>query len=62
MDCSSCGFDRVRSRPVKMIKSTKKAVYYPKTRCFPQSLARRFAPPCFLPAASSYFKIVTVVQ
>jgi hypothetical protein len=45
-----------------MIKSTKKAVYYPKTRCFPQSLARRFAPPCFLPAASSYFKIVTVVQ
>jgi hypothetical protein len=32
MDGSSCGFDRVRSRPTKIIKSTKKATYYPKTR------------------------------
>jgi hypothetical protein len=44
MDLSSCGFDRVRSRPVKIIKGMKKAAYYPKTRHSPQSSARRFAP------------------
>ena len=44
MDYSSCGFDRVRSRPVKIIKGMKKAAYYPKTRHSPQSSARRFAP------------------
>jgi hypothetical protein len=27
MDGSSCGFDRARSRPAKIIKSAKKAVY-----------------------------------
>jgi ribosomal protein L37E len=25
MDCSSCGFDRARSRPVKIFKGIKKA-------------------------------------
>jgi hypothetical protein len=53
MDGSSCGFDRVRSRPATTIKDANKAAYYPKTRCSPQSLARRLASPFFLPAASS---------
>jgi hypothetical protein len=43
MDCSSCSFDRVRSRPAMIIKGAKKAAYYPKARCSPQSLARRLA-------------------
>jgi hypothetical protein len=59
---SSCGFDRVRSRPAKIIKSTKKAAYYPKTLCSQQSLARRLASPFFLPAASSYHEVLTVAQ
>jgi hypothetical protein len=54
MDFSSCGFDRFRSRPAKIIKGAKKAAYYPKIRHSPQSLARRFASSFFLPAASSY--------
>jgi hypothetical protein len=53
MDGSSCDFDRVGSRPATTIEGVKKAVYYPKTRCSPQSLARRLASPFFLPAASS---------
>jgi hypothetical protein len=32
MDGSICGFDRVRSRPAKIIKGAKKAAYYPKMR------------------------------
>jgi hypothetical protein len=52
MDGSSCGFDRFRSRPAKIIKGTEKAAYYPKIRHSPPSLARRFASPLFLPAAS----------
>jgi hypothetical protein len=28
MDGSSCGFGRARSRPAKIIKGAKKAVYY----------------------------------
>jgi ribosomal protein L37E len=35
MDCSYCGFGRVRSRPVKIIKGTKKAANYLKIRHFP---------------------------
>jgi hypothetical protein len=50
MDGSSCGFDRVSSRPAKIIKGAKKAAYYPKMRHSPQSLARRLASPFFLPA------------
>jgi hypothetical protein len=62
MDRTSCGFGRVRSRTAKIIKSAKKAAYYLKTRCSPQSLARRLAPPFFLPAASSYHEVLTVAQ
>jgi hypothetical protein len=62
MDGRSCGFDRARSRPAKIIKGTKKAAYYPKARCSPQSLARRLASPFFLPAASSYYEALTVTQ
>jgi hypothetical protein len=62
MDEDSCGFDRVRSRSAKTIKGAKKAVYYPKTRCSPLSLARRLAPPFFLLAASSYHKILAEAQ
>jgi hypothetical protein len=43
------------------IKGTKQAAYYPKTRCSPQSLARRLAPPLFLPASSPYHEVLTVV-
>jgi hypothetical protein len=53
MDFSSCGFDRARSRPAKIIKDAKKAAYYPKARCSPQSLARRLASPFFPPGALS---------
>jgi hypothetical protein len=53
MDFSSCGFDRARSRPAKIIKSAKKKALYPKIRPSPQSLAQRLAPPLFLPTASS---------
>jgi hypothetical protein len=42
------------------MKGAKKAAYYPKTRCSPLSLARRLAPPFFLPAASSYHEVLTV--
>jgi hypothetical protein len=62
MDKSSCGFGSARSRPAKIIKGTKKAAYYPKARCSPQSLARRLASPFFLPAASSYHEVLTVAQ
>jgi hypothetical protein len=54
MDGKGCGFGRVRSRPAKIIKGTKKAAYYPTTRHSPLSLARRLASPFFLPAVSSY--------
>jgi hypothetical protein len=40
----------------------KMAAYYPKTRHFPLSLARRLASPFFLPAASSYHEVFTVAQ
>jgi hypothetical protein len=60
MDFSSSGFDRVRSRPTKIIKVAKKAAYYPKMRHCPQSLVRRLASPLFLPAASSYHEVLTV--
>jgi hypothetical protein len=60
MDGSSCGFDRVCSRPAKIIKGTKKTAYYPKTRCSPKNLARRLAPPFFLPAASPYHEVFAV--
>ena len=62
MDGRSCGFDRARSRPAKIINGAKKAAYYPKTRCSPQSLVRRLAPPFFLLAASSYHEVPTVAQ
>jgi hypothetical protein len=62
MGGSSCCFDRARSRPAKFIKGTKKAAYYSKTRCSPQSLARRLASPFFLPAASSYHEVLAVAQ
>jgi hypothetical protein len=41
MGCNSCGFDRVRCRPDKIINGAKKAAYYPKIRHSPRSLARR---------------------
>jgi len=62
MNGSSCGFDRAHCRPAMIIKGAKKAAYYPKTRCSPQSLARRLAPPFFLPGASSYHEVLTVAQ
>jgi hypothetical protein len=62
MDGSSSGFDRVRSRPAKIIKGKKKKAYYPKARCSPQSLERRLTSPFFHPAASSYHEVLTVVQ
>jgi hypothetical protein len=52
MDGSSCGFDRARSCPAKIIKGAKKAAYYPKIRHSPRSLARHLASPLFLPTAS----------
>ena len=62
IDGSSCGFDRVRSHPAKIIKGAKKAAYYPKMRHSPQSLARRLASPFFLPATTSYHEVLTVAQ
>jgi hypothetical protein len=62
MDGSSFGFDRASSRPAIAIKSAKKAAYYPKIRPSSQSLARRLAPPLFLPAATSYHEVLTVAQ
>ena len=62
MDGNSCGFDRVRSRPAKIIKGAKKAAYYPKIRYSPQSLARRLASPFFLPATTPYHEVLTVAQ
>ena len=49
-------------RPAKIIKATKKVAYYPKTRCSPQSIARRLASPFFLPAATSYHEALMVAQ
>jgi hypothetical protein len=62
MDCGSCDFDRARSRLIKVIKGAKEVACYPKTRCSPRSLARRLAPPLFLPAASSYLQDPAAVQ
>jgi hypothetical protein len=62
MGRSSFGFDRVRSRPAKIIKGAKKAAYYPKILHSPQNLARRLASSFFLPAASSYHEVLTVAQ
>jgi hypothetical protein len=62
MNGGSCGFDRARSHPAKIIKGTKMAAYYPKARCFLQGLARQIASPFFLPAASSYHEVLTVAQ
>jgi hypothetical protein len=62
MNGSSCGFDRAHCRPAMIIKGAKKAAYYPKTRCSPQSLARRLASPFFLLAASPYHEVLTVAQ
>jgi hypothetical protein len=62
MNGSSCGFDNVCSRPAKIIKGAKKAAYYPKVRCSPQSLARRLASPFFLPATASYRVVLTAAQ
>jgi hypothetical protein len=62
MDRSSCGFDRVHSRPAIAIKGAKKAAYYPKIRHSPQSLARHLASPLFLPAAASYHEVLAVAQ
>jgi len=62
MDGGSRGIDRVRSRPAKIIKSAKKAPYYPKTRFSLLCLARRLASPFFLPVALSYHEALTVAQ
>jgi hypothetical protein len=63
MDSSSCGFDRARSRPAKIIKGAKKAAYYPEMRHSPWSLAQRLAPsPLFLPVASSSLEVFTVAH
>jgi hypothetical protein len=62
MDCSCCGFDRVSSRPAKIVTGAKKAAYYLKTRHSPPSLARRFASPLFQPAASSCHEVLMVAQ
>ena len=61
-DCNICGFGRVRSRPSKIIKGTKKAAYSPEIRHSAQGSARRLASPLFLPAASSYREVLTVAQ
>jgi hypothetical protein len=45
-----------------IIKGSKKAAYYPKTRCSPQSIARRLASPFFLLATSSYHEVLTLAQ
>jgi hypothetical protein len=60
MDCYSCGFDRARSRPAKIIKGAKKKACYPKMWHSPQSLAWRLASPFFLPAVSSYHEVLKV--
>jgi hypothetical protein len=62
MDCSSCGFGRVRCRPAKVIEGENTAAYYSKALCSPQSSARRLASPFFLPATSSYNEVFTVAQ
>jgi len=62
IDGSSCGFDRVRSHPAKIIKGAKKAADYPKIRHSLQSLARCLASPFFLPATTSYHEVLTVAQ
>jgi hypothetical protein len=62
MDCKSCGFDRVRSRPVKVIKDAKKKAYYPKMLHSPRSLALHLVPPLFLPAAPSHHEVLTVAH
>jgi hypothetical protein len=60
MDGSSCGFDRARSRPVKIFKGAKKAACYSKALRSPQSLPRRLASPFFLPATLSYYEVLTL--
>jgi hypothetical protein len=62
MNGGSCGFGRVCSRPARVIKGAKKAACYPKTRHYPQSFARRFAPPLFLPVASSHHEVLTMAK
>jgi hypothetical protein len=62
MDGSSCGFNRVRSRLLKIIKGTKKAAYYKRMLHSPKSLARRLALSLFLPTASSYHEALAVAQ
>jgi hypothetical protein len=62
MNYSSCGFDRARSRPAKIIKGAKKAAYCPRMRRSPRSLVQRLASPLFLPAATSYHEALTVAQ
>jgi hypothetical protein len=58
----SCGFGRVRSRPARITKGAKKTAYYSKMWHSPKSLAWRLTSPFFLPAASSYHKVLTVAQ
>jgi hypothetical protein len=62
MDGISCGFDRARSRPAKIIKDANKAAYYPKTKCSPPSLARCLASAFLLPADSPYHEVLTVAR
>ena len=62
MDRSRCDYGRVCSRPAKIIKGTGRVAYYPKIRHSPQSFARRLASPFFLPAALSYYEVLTVAQ
>jgi hypothetical protein len=62
MDGSSCGLGCVRSCPAKVIKGAKKAAHYPKTWGVPQSVSRRLASPHFLPAASSYYEVLTAAH
>jgi hypothetical protein len=53
MDCGSCGFDRARSHPAKIIKGAKKAEYYRRREAPRQALRRQPRLRLFLPAASS---------
>jgi hypothetical protein len=43
-------------------EGAKKAAYCPRTRHSPKSPARSLASPFILPAASSYYEVLTVVQ
>jgi hypothetical protein len=60
MDYSSCGLDRVCSRPAKIIKGAKQAASTQRRGPLRKAWCSA-ASPFFLPAASSYHEVLTVV-